>query len=67
MISIAVQLFLERLSKKSTQVHATRPKGSMGTSIELLHVPSTDEISRHDKREFASFLSLQTCGNTRYV
>ena len=30
--------------KKSTKVHATRPKGSMGRSIELLHVLNATEI-----------------------
>ena len=29
---------------KSAKVHATRPKGSMGRSIELLHVLNTNEI-----------------------
>ena len=32
-----IQLFRET-SEKSTQVHATRPKGSMGRSTELLHM-----------------------------
>ena len=39
-----IQLFPEKLSEKSTKVHATRPKGSMGRSIELLHVLNTNEI-----------------------
>ena len=43
-----IQLFRERLSGKSTKVHTTRPKGSMGRSIELLHVLNTNEIERRD-------------------
>ena len=39
-----IQLFRETLSQKSAQVHATRPKGSMGTNIELLHMLNTNEI-----------------------
>ena len=35
---VSIQLFQERLSKESTQVHATRPKDSMGRSIEILRV-----------------------------
>ena len=31
------QLFRKTLPKKKKQVHTTRPKGSMGRSIELLH------------------------------
>ena len=58
-----IQLFRERLSEKSTQLHSSRPKDSMDRSIEQLHVLNTYEISRHVKRELSRFLSLQTCGN----
>ena len=34
-LSCLIQLFRERLKEKSTKVHATRPEGSMGRSIEL--------------------------------
>ena len=36
--------FEEGFRKKSTKVYATRLKGSMGRSIELLHVLNTNEI-----------------------
>ena len=39
-----IQLFRERLSEKSTKVHATRPKGGLGRNVELLHVLNTNEI-----------------------
>ena len=32
------------VGKKGTKVHATRPKGSMGRGIQLLHVLHTNEI-----------------------
>ena len=40
------------VGKKSTKVHATRPKGSMGRSKELLHVLNSNEIKRHDNTNF---------------
>ena len=42
--AVYIQPFRETLSEKSTQVRAIRPKGSMGRSIELLHVLNTNEI-----------------------
>ena len=51
------------LKKKSTKVHATRPKGSMGRSIELLKVLNTNEIQRHDKANlhvFFLFIHMET-------
>ena len=36
--------FEKRRRKKITKVHETRPKGSMGSSIEVLHVLNTNEI-----------------------
>ena len=38
------QLFRETLSEKSTKLHKSIPKGSMGRRIELLHVLNTNEI-----------------------
>ena len=38
------QLFRET-SEKNTQVHATGPKGSMGRSIEQLHMLNTNECN----------------------
>ena len=42
--SFSIQLFRETLSEKSTKLHKPIPKGSMGRSIELLHVLNTNEI-----------------------
>ncbi len=40
-----IQLIRERLSENSTKVHATRRKGNMGRSRELLHVLSTNKMA----------------------
>ena len=47
-----IQLFRERLSEKSTKVHATRPKSSMGKIVELLHVLNT--IMRYNDKTNAN-------------
>ena len=49
------QLFRETLSEKSTKLHKSIPKGSMGRRIELLHVLNTNEIYQQNKREFQVF------------
>ena len=41
---VCIQLFPEKLSEKKHICARDRPKGSMGRSIELLHVLNTNEI-----------------------
>ena len=38
--ALNIQLFRERLSEKSTKVHATRPKGGLGIHQDFAYWPS---------------------------
>ncbi len=44
------QLIRKRLSEKSTEEHATKPKGCLGRSRELLHVLNTNKMATWQRR-----------------
>ena len=48
-------MYTERLSDKSTHVHATRPKGSVGRSRELLHVLNINDMTNGNLPVFFPF------------